>query len=66
LALPFTTDAEGNIIKNNTPIQPWETPAVADAEQMGLLTQAHNPREMVTMATLLAILENAKKRGVNI
>jgi flagellum-specific peptidoglycan hydrolase FlgJ len=64
LALPITTDANGAIIKNNTPVQAWENQAVATAEQQGLLTQPHNPREIVTMSTLLAILENAKKNGV--
>ncbi len=66
LALPYTVDASGNIIKSNTPVASWETQAVTEAEQLGLLTQAHNPREVVTMSTLLAILENAKAKGVTI
>jgi flagellum-specific peptidoglycan hydrolase FlgJ len=58
-------DAAGNLIKQGI-VPAWAAQAVQQAEVLGLLSQAHNPNEIPTLGTLLAILLNAKQKGVAI
>ena len=60
LRCPFISYEGGGVV------EPWMVEAVQKARQMGILTQDHSPLEVITMATMCAMLinfANALKSG---
>jgi flagellum-specific peptidoglycan hydrolase FlgJ len=57
----FTQDPATGAVCFNRPVQDWEKDAVQEAQNIGLLTSAHNPVEVISMAESCAILVNFLK-----